>query len=235
MTLANDEFVFSDELPLIDDDGPEQLDFWKILIVDDDQDVHLATKHALQNTDLIGKVPLFLNAYSTADCLKLLSEHSDIAVILLDVVMEAEDSGLQLVGIIRNQLNLKFPRIILRTGQPGYAPELDAVRDYDINDYKTKTELTRNKLFITVLSAIRSYDQLNRITQPHLLAPITFDGVEFLNLSNSRPVDRLALQRGRWIALESAVMANDIIHRPRARRKQFEVQVFDGGMLLWRC
>ena len=163
MTLANDEFVFSDELPLIDDDCPEQLDFWKILIVDDDQDVHLATKHALQNTDLIGKVPLFLNAYSTADCLKLLSEHSDIAVILLDVVMEAEDSGLQLVGIIRNQLNLKFPRIILRTGQPGYAPELDAVRDYDINDYKTKTELTRNKLFITVLSAIRSYDQLNRM------------------------------------------------------------------------
>jgi diguanylate cyclase (GGDEF)-like protein len=54
-------------------------------------------------------------------------------------------------------------RIILRTGQPGYAPEIDAIRDYDINDYKTKSELSRNRLYTTLTTAIRSYEQIHAI------------------------------------------------------------------------
>ena len=154
----------SDELFIIEDEAVETIRrTWKILVVDDDPDVHLATQHALEGTEMLGRFPEFLHAESAADAADLLRRESDIAVILLDVVMETQDAGLGLVDYIRNELGLKMPRIVLRTGHPGYAPELSAIRDYDINDYKTKSELTRNRLFTTVLAAIRAYDQLQRM------------------------------------------------------------------------
>ncbi|MFM9912293.1 MAG: EAL domain-containing protein [Methylophilaceae bacterium] len=154
---------FSDNLNLIEDVSSDVTQSWKILIVDDDADVHLATDNALSGVDLLGRIPHFLHAYSAAECIQILAKEPNVAVILLDVVMETEDAGLLLVSKIRKDLGLTLPRIILRTGQPGYAPELEAIRNFDINDYKTKSELTRNKLFITVLSAVRAYKQLKQI------------------------------------------------------------------------
>jgi diguanylate cyclase (GGDEF)-like protein len=136
---------------------------WRVMIVDDDRDVHSATTFALSNLEMQQRPLEFLHAYSAAQARDILAQESDIAVILLDVVMEAEDSGLQLVHHIRETLLQSEVRIILRTGQPGYAPELDAIRDYDINDYKTKSELTRIKLYTTVTAAIRSYQQIRAI------------------------------------------------------------------------
>ena len=163
MTDASDE----DLMPLLEDDAeqdqPSSESIWKVLIVDDDEDVHQATKFALANTPILHRDLLFLHAHSAAEAIHLLKSETDIAVILLDVVMESEDAGLKLVRIIREDLDITEARIILRTGQPGYAPEIDAIRDYDINDYKTKSELTRTKLFATLTTAIRSYDQLRRL------------------------------------------------------------------------
>lgn len=136
---------------------------WKLLVVDDDPDVHLATEHALKGLDMQGRQLSFLHARSADEAIAVLRLHGDVAVILLDVVMETEDAGLKAVERIRRELNLAMPRIILRTGQPGYVPEMQAIRDYDINDYKTKSELTRNKLFTTVLAAVRAYDQLRQL------------------------------------------------------------------------
>ncbi|GAB2877512.1 EAL domain-containing protein [Uliginosibacterium flavum] len=136
---------------------------WRVLIVDDDPDVHTTTTFALRGTEILGRTITFLHADSAAQARELLSNDYDIAVILLDVVMEEDDSGLKLVRTIRDELGMGETRIILRTGQPGYAPEMDAIRDYDINDYKTKSELTRNKLFTALTSAIRSYRQIRTI------------------------------------------------------------------------
>jgi diguanylate cyclase (GGDEF)-like protein len=136
---------------------------WRIMIVDDDEDVHSTTTFALGNLDMQHRPLEFVHAYSAAEARQLLREQTDIAVILLDVVMEQEDAGLHLVRYIRETLNLADVRIILRTGQPGYAPEIDAIRDFDINDYKTKSELTRIKLFTTVTAAIRSFEQIRAI------------------------------------------------------------------------
>ena len=36
---------------------------------------------------------------------------------------------------------------------------------YDINDYKAKTELTADKLFTSLTAALRSYQQLERMVQ----------------------------------------------------------------------
>ncbi|TVO63129.1 bifunctional diguanylate cyclase/phosphodiesterase [Denitromonas ohlonensis] len=163
MSEGEGQFVFADEkLPkrgaLMTSQPP-----WRILVVDDDADVHEATRFALKGIPILGRPVEFLHAHSGAEALAVLRREQDIAVLLLDVVMETPDAGLRIVSAIRDELQLTNLRIVLRTGQPGQAPEMDAISRYDINDYKTKNELTRNKLFTTVTAALRSYEQLRRL------------------------------------------------------------------------
>ena len=159
---ADDElFSFYDEGRAEHDDRAQE--GWYVLIVDDDQDVHQSTCFAMANTQILGRPLKFLHAYSASEAIDLLAKQAHVAVILLDVVMESEHAGLHLVRRIRKELDNSETRIILRTGQPGYAPELEAIRDYDINDYKTKSELTRNRLYTALTTAIRSYDQIHTI------------------------------------------------------------------------
>ena len=136
---------------------------WHILIVDDDPGVHNATVFAMQDIRIDGRPLHFLHAHSGQEALELVRNDDDIAVAILDVVMENESAGLDLVRNIRRDLGRSEMRIILRTGQPGYAPEMRVIREYDINDYKTKSELTRVRLLTTLTTAVRSYDQLRTI------------------------------------------------------------------------
>ncbi|WNJ94348.1 DUF3369 domain-containing protein [Vibrio ruber] len=130
---------------------------WKILIVDDEEGVHTITKLALNRTQFAGKGLTFLSAYNVAQAKEILLSESDIAVVLLDVVMETEEAGLEIAEFIRDELDNHLIRIILRTGQPGTIPEKDIIEQYDINDYREKTELTKRKLHSTVYTALRSY------------------------------------------------------------------------------
>jgi diguanylate cyclase len=138
---------------------------WRLLIVDDEPDVHRATTFALSGVSILGQALEFLHAYSAAQAIEILKQEKDIAVVLLDVVMEREYTGLELVKTIREELKLPDVRIILRTGQPGQAPEIETIHDYDINDYKTKSELTRTKLFATITSALRAYRQIRALDE----------------------------------------------------------------------
>ncbi len=137
---------------------------WSVLIIDDDEQVHSATEFALTGVQIQGRPLHLLHAFGEQDARHILATTADIAVIFLDVVMEREDSGLKLVKVIREELGLKEVRIILRTGQPGYAPELQAIRDYDINDYRNKSELTVTRLVTSLTSAIRSYEQIRALS-----------------------------------------------------------------------
>lgn len=156
-----------DFLVLIEDDeietAPEQGPPWQILVVDDDDEVHRSTEFALRDAVLLERRINLLHSYSAAEARSQLTEHHDIAVILLDVVMETNDAGLKLVETIRNELGLHELRIILRTGQPGYAPELEVINSLDINDYRAKSELTQVRLLSSVVSALRSYQQIRTI------------------------------------------------------------------------
>lgn len=133
---------------------------WRVLVVDDDPDVHQATRFALDGVSVFGRRVEFLHAHSAAEARTRLFADKDLALVLLDVVMETDSAGLDLVDYIRNTVGLRTTRIVLRTGQPGYAPEHETILRYDINDYKTKSELTRHKLLTTITTAIRSYEQL---------------------------------------------------------------------------
>src|SRR5919112_5387042 len=183
-----------DVLHLIDDTGTASEDVdarkWKIAVIDDDPAVHDGTRFALSDYTLNGQGLEILTAHSAAEGRELLRAHPDIAVVLLDVVMETESAGLDLVGYIRTELKNETVRIILRTGQPGQAPERRVIVDYDINDYKAKTELTADKLFTTLTAALRSYQQLERMMQTRRGLEIIIDAAS--TLYDFRSMQRLA-------------------------------------------
>lgn len=158
--MNDDDLIFADE------DGGQskgEASRWPLLIVDDEEEVHAVTKLALAGFDFAGRGLEFVSAHSGAEARDVLRRRSDIAVVLLDVVMETDHAGLEVADYIRNTLDNQFLRIVLRTGQPGQAPEREVIRRYDINDYKEKTELTAKKLFTVVYTALRSYRDLMTI------------------------------------------------------------------------
>jgi signal transduction histidine kinase len=174
-----DAAVISDDETDEETSRPES---WCILIVDDDPDVHVTTEFALGSEIILNRPLQFLHAYSAHEAEALLGKLNDVAVILLDVVMETDDAGLQLVHTIRETLGLSTPRIILRTGQPGYAPEHDVIRDYDIDDYRTKAELSKVRLFTSVTTALRAFDRLRQLLEANQrLEKMTRD-LEILNI-----------------------------------------------------
>ena len=160
-----------DLIEIIDDEGVSRpglaggVPTWLVLIVDDEREVHSATLFALKDLIIAGRPLEFLHAYSADEARGVMEKTPGIAVVLLDVVMEKGDAGLDLVRAIRDELGCADTRIILRTGQPGYAPELEVIRDYDINDYKTKSELTRTRLVTSLTTAIRSYEQIRTVLE----------------------------------------------------------------------
>lgn len=153
----NDELSFAAEST---DPSRSQRTRWKLLIVDDEVEVHQVTELALADFRFAGRALQFLHAYSADQARGILGSTPDIAVVLLDVVMESEHAGLEVVEYIRNTLGNRFLRLVLRTGQPGQAPELEMITNYDINDYKYKTELTRERLFSTVYTSLSVYRDL---------------------------------------------------------------------------
>ncbi len=158
--MSDDELRFAAEEP----EAPVlALEEWTILVVDDEPEVHAVTRMVLADVLFQGRRLVFRSAYSAAEARAMLASGADVAVILLDVVMETDQAGLDLVRFIRGELGNAMVRIILRTGQPGQAPERDVVVQYDINDYKEKAELTAPKLFTAVFSALRSYQDLRKI------------------------------------------------------------------------
>jgi len=158
-----DDFLFSDE-------AQEEVSnivrgTWKVIIVDDEPEVHAVTKLALSDFEFQDKHLEFISAYSGAEAKKIIDANPDAAIVLLDVVMETDDAGLKVAQYIRETAKNNHIRIILRTGQPGQAPERQVIVNYDINDYKSKTELTAQKLFTVVMSSLRSYRDILSIEQ----------------------------------------------------------------------
>lgn len=138
---------------------------WKIMIIDDERDVHDVSRMVLKDFVYKQRGLQFIHGYSGEEARNLIKQHPDTAIILLDVVMETDSAGLDTVKYIREQLQNRTVRIILRTGQPGQAPEHKVVRQYDINDYLEKSKLTSQFLETALITSLRSYDDICTISQ----------------------------------------------------------------------
>jgi len=156
----DDDWILEDDESAAEVTGYVPRAPWRILVVDDEPDIHAVTRMALANVVFKDRAVELLSAHSGKEGYEILSRESDIALVLLDVVMESDDAGLVLARRIREELKNTMVRIVLRTGQPGQAPEDRVIVEYDINDYKAKTELTKQKLFTTLISSLRGYEGL---------------------------------------------------------------------------
>lgn len=159
----------NDELLFADDDYQEPLlpsgERWKVLIVDDEPEIHTITRLVLDDMEFDGRGVHCSSAYSATEARAILNsdDNHDIALAIVDVVMETHNAGLELIRWVRETANNHMIRLVLRTGQPGEAPEESVIRDYDVNDYKNKTELTALRLKTVTFSALRSYRDIKII------------------------------------------------------------------------
>lgn len=219
-----EELVFDDELGsfsgesfLLDEDHANS---WNIMIVDDEMEVHDVTKLALQRFSFDGKQLNFISAYSAQEAKRLIEENPQTAIILLDVVMETNDAGLMVAKYIREELDNHYVRIILRTGQPGEAPEESVILNYDINDYKTKTELTQKKLFTTVISALRSYRDITNLEASQRKLKVLYADLEErsaeLRTLNQQLRDEIAERKQAQSELQTAKEAAEAANRAKS-------------------
>lgn len=161
MISQEQDVFFLDEKP-----SPQHLENQKtvkILAVDDDANFQRSTAFALFTLTVLGCKIELTQAFSYAEACQVLAKENDFAIALVDVVMETEDAGLRLVRGIREVLGNEKIRIILLTGQPGMAPIFDVMRNYDINDYWTKSELSADRLQTILTTNLRSYQQISSI------------------------------------------------------------------------
>jgi diguanylate cyclase (GGDEF)-like protein len=195
---VNARLAFADEAPRPAPSGAP----WIVLVVDDDPEVHAVTRLMLTHASIEGRPLQLLHANSAAEAKSLLERNADIALVLLDVVMETEHAGLDLAQYVRDQLNNDAIRIVLRTGQPGQSPAHAVVARYNIDDYVAKAELTFDRLQILVTTALRTYAHLRHLERIAHSDPLT-------GLPNRRRLeqqvyegwDTLARERARLVAL----------------------------------
>ena len=159
MTNPHEAVLFADD-PAPSDPPPPP---WRVLVVDDDTGVLAATRLALDDLTYRGRPLELISATSAAEAREVVTHTPDIAVILLDVVMEEPDAGLEFARWLRDDHGESLTRIVLRTGHPGTAPPREAITAYDINDYRDKTDLSQDALYVAVIGALRSYEQLSAI------------------------------------------------------------------------
>lgn len=155
----DEQFAFSDD----ELTGPVSPRVWRVLAVDDDVDFQRATAFALSELEVLGGRVELVQAFSCREAQMMLAQQQDIALVLLDVVMETEDAGLRLIHSLREVIGNRDARVVLLTGEPGLAPAHEVMRDYDINDYWAKSELCAERLLTVLTAAVRGYAQLRAV------------------------------------------------------------------------
>lgn len=130
---------------------------WKVLVVDDEEEVHRLTQMVLGDYLFESRGLEILSAFSGQEAIRTMEQEKEIALVMLDVVMETDDAGLKVVHYIREILKNHIVQIVLRTGQPGLAPPQEIIAEYDINSYHSKVELTAQKIFTIVTASLRAY------------------------------------------------------------------------------
>ena len=220
----------AEHLPLNTADMREDAPAWKVLIADDEPEVHDVTRLVLGNFRFANRKLEFLSAHSAAEARVLLERHPDIAVLLLDVVMESEQAGLALVSSIRGELGNPFVRIVLRTGQAGQAPEQEVIAAYDINDYKEKTELTALRLTTTMYAALRAYRDMRAIEAHRIgLENVIRGSAQVFARRSSRDFANAVLdQLVQLVGLEHGALYCTVDRRTNAEPEHFRIAATSG-------
>ena len=226
----NSDFLFSNQTESGLNQEPPELDTrqssWKIMVIDDDEAVHQVTRMVLEDFEYNHQGLSIIHGYSAEDARRLLAEHPDTAILMLDVVMESDHAGLELIPHIRKELNLTRMRIVLRTGQPGQAPERQVIADYEINDYLEKSNMTADKLQTTVITALRSYTDLLTIES------LALSQANLEKHIKERTREILRINRSLSKEIEQRKNANEMLRQSESRLARAQ-QIADIGHWEW--
>ncbi|NOX35011.1 MAG: hybrid sensor histidine kinase/response regulator, partial [Deltaproteobacteria bacterium] len=153
--MNDNPVIFKDDSDTSESESPDK--FWKVMVIDDEKSIHDITTASLKGFIFEGHGIRFLNAFSGRQAMGLFNLHPDTALLLVDVVMETQNAGLDFVRYIRENLKNNLVQIVIRTGQPGMAPEYEVISKYKINAYYSKTELKVQKLISLITTSLRTY------------------------------------------------------------------------------
>ncbi len=132
---------------------------WQVLIVDDEKLIHDVLSMNIRDMLCNDRPVTLIKAYSANEAKNIIDNNPDIAVIILDVMMEQDDAGLNLVKYIREELKNIDIRILLHTGQPGIAPKREVSEDYMIDAYLDKNMSDNDDCYVAVKLALKSYQE----------------------------------------------------------------------------
>lgn len=82
---------------------------------------------------------------------------------LVDVIMETETAGLDLIRWVRQQPALAATRVVVRTGESGSSTPKVVLQDFEISDYWPKTAVLASRMQMQMAGLVRSYDELARL------------------------------------------------------------------------
>lgn len=156
-----------------------------ILVVDDEPDMHSLSRLSLKNLKYEGRGVELAFAATGAEAVEFMAQHPETAVILLDVVMETSTAGLDACRIIRSEIGNEFVRVLLRTGQPGAAPEKKVIDEYDIDGYLAKAEMTTNRLYTAVRTALKAYRELLELQRHREVLNFVHESISGLHMAGS--------------------------------------------------
>jgi signal transduction histidine kinase/FixJ family two-component response regulator len=99
-------------------------------------------------------------------------------------------------------------QVVIRTGQPGLAPESDVISKYKINAYYSKTELRIQKLISLFTTSLRTFDISVRLEAELEKRREAEQELIFLNKSLEEKIDERTRQLVRANQLKSLFLAN---------------------------
>ncbi len=145
-----------------DQTGPATPSF-SILVVDGTPTLLTLAEEALADLSVDGASVRLIGASSAAEARQALYDSPEIAVILLEPVLEQERAGLDLIAHIRNDLGNQRTRVVVCTAHPDSINEEEVISGADVSDYRAKATLTPRALRTAVTGQLRAFASLQAL------------------------------------------------------------------------
>ena len=157
-----DDLVFADESDDLifeeESEGGKSSDHfgvWKILMIDDDEQVHQSTVLALGDEVVLGRKLSFDHARSAKEALDIMNKGDSIPdLAFVDMVMETPDAGLRFAMAAKESTSWSSVKILLRSGQPGFSNEMEKARSLGVEGFAQKASISRSVLISALVELL---------------------------------------------------------------------------------
>jgi len=131
----------------------------KILIVDDSDFTHRKLTEYLSKLKLPEDEIEIIHCYNTEE-FKSIFQPDNFALVITDLVMEKELSGIDVINYIRHISKDERVRILLMTEHPEKVPQELLMREYDVNGYIEKQSIGEFSIVIQVRALLKAYKDM---------------------------------------------------------------------------